>query len=82
MKYDYLCLKVIEKGPNENILELKQPKMMMDMRRVSVSRIWPLDDELGGPPDEVGLAKEEEGGWPAPPCLPMLSTLPHHLSLL
>ena len=24
--------------------------------------IWPLDEELGGSPDQVGLAQDEEGG--------------------
>ncbi len=28
------------------------------------SRIWPLDEELGRPPDDVGLAQDEERAGP------------------
>ena len=40
--------------------------------------IWPLDEELGCPPQQVRLGEQEEGGGaphrtprpPQPPCLP------------
>ena len=39
-------------------------------------RIWPLDDELGGPAHQVRLGEEEEGG--GAPALPAPSPPAHH----
>ena len=45
-----------------------------------VDRIWPLYEELGGPPQQVGLAQQEEGGGA---CLALTLPLPppHHCCL-
>ncbi|KAF8773098.1 hypothetical protein HNY73_015786 [Argiope bruennichi] len=54
------------------------------MKTLNEKRIWPLDDELGVPPDEVVVREEEEGGGALRPfrLLPSLLDHPAQLRLI